>query len=443
MKFEIKNLGPVKEANIELGDLTIICGKNNSGKTRIAYAIYDFFKLFRKYTDFKLDEKNIKDGDAGSKKFNIKKVRLEVAAALKESAQKFAAARLNGADFKIEFDEDELALYPNAENWHFRNSEFLVKQRGATCTVRRIDPDNTDNSKAETQPSIDDFIRAFINTIFLSSSFQKKILPNSFAITTERTGLSVFRKVINIGNSRIVQNLAGDVAGRNVDLFSIPEEITYPLAIQHNLEYFNRLEDVNKINSFLSADKKIIAFLDEIISGKYEIAANDYLTFTPKGTKTKLPMRDSSSSVRALLLLDFYIRHSALEGDLLLIDEPELNLHPENQRKLARLLAMLVNSGIKVFITTHSDYIIKELNTLIMLSYPDDPRMPALQKKYGYASYELLNAERIRVYCAESKTATTVEVSPDVGIGISSFDDNIRQMGKMQRDILYGDKKDA
>ena len=33
MKFGIKNLGPIKEANIELGDLTIICGKNNCGKT--------------------------------------------------------------------------------------------------------------------------------------------------------------------------------------------------------------------------------------------------------------------------------------------------------------------------------------------------------------------------------------------------------------------------
>lgn len=50
-----------------------------------------------------------------------------------------------------------------------------------------------------------------------------------------------------------------------------------------------------------------------------------------------------------------------------MVDEPELNLHPENQRKVARLLAALVNFGIKVFITTHSDYILKELNTLIML----------------------------------------------------------------------------
>lgn len=42
MKFGIKNLGPIKEANIELGDLTIICGKNNCGKTYLTYTLYAF-----------------------------------------------------------------------------------------------------------------------------------------------------------------------------------------------------------------------------------------------------------------------------------------------------------------------------------------------------------------------------------------------------------------
>ena len=46
---------------------------------------------------------------------------------------------------------------------------------------------------------------------------------------------------------------------------------------------------------------------------------------------------------------------------MLFIDEPELNLHPGNQRRIARLFARLSKLGIKVFITTHSDYIIKEL----------------------------------------------------------------------------------
>ena len=43
-KFLFKNLGPIKEAELELGDLTIIAGRNNTGKTYIAYALYGFLK---------------------------------------------------------------------------------------------------------------------------------------------------------------------------------------------------------------------------------------------------------------------------------------------------------------------------------------------------------------------------------------------------------------
>ena len=44
MKFRFKNLGPIKEADLELGDLTIIAGRNNTGKTYLAYALYGFLK---------------------------------------------------------------------------------------------------------------------------------------------------------------------------------------------------------------------------------------------------------------------------------------------------------------------------------------------------------------------------------------------------------------
>ena len=72
----------------------------------------------------------------------------------------------------------------------------------------------------------------------------------------------------------------------------------------------------------------------------------------------------------------------------LIIDEPELNLHPQNQRKVARLLARIVRAGIKVMISTHSDHIVRELNNLIMLSADKDG---ALRKKHGYDEEETLS----------------------------------------------------
>ncbi|GAJ06031.1 unnamed protein product, partial [marine sediment metagenome] len=104
----------------------------------------------------------------------------------------------------------------------------------------------------------------------------------------------------------------------------------------------------------------------DIIGGKYTVVRGS-VYFSLKQDGKRLLMNESSSAVRSLLDVGFYLRHCAQKGDLFIIDEPELNLHPENQCRLARLFACLVNAGLKVFITTHSDYIVKEINTLLML----------------------------------------------------------------------------
>ena len=46
MKFRFKNIGPIKEAELELGDLTIIAGYNNTGKTYLVYTLYGFLQKF-------------------------------------------------------------------------------------------------------------------------------------------------------------------------------------------------------------------------------------------------------------------------------------------------------------------------------------------------------------------------------------------------------------
>ncbi|ACB51007.1 hypothetical protein cce_1657 [Crocosphaera subtropica ATCC 51142] len=56
MKFEISNLGYIKQAEIELGDLTIICGKNNTGKTYVNYAIYGFLRTWKFNVDFDIED---------------------------------------------------------------------------------------------------------------------------------------------------------------------------------------------------------------------------------------------------------------------------------------------------------------------------------------------------------------------------------------------------
>ena len=134
-----------------------------------------------------------------------------------------------------------------------------------------------------------------------------------------------------------------------------------------------------------------------------------------------------------------------------MIDEPELNLHPENQRRIARLFARLVNIGMKVFITTHSDYIIKELNTLIMLNQRGE-RLEALAERENYSNLEFLNPDKVRVYIAEEalvkpdgaqrrircQTLVKADINSNYGIEAKSFDKTIEEMNRIQEDIVWG-----
>ena len=88
-----------------------------------------------------------------------------------------------------------------------------------------------------------------------------------------------------------------------------------------------------------------------------------------------------------------------------MIDEPELNIHPENQRKIARLLASLVNAGLNVVISTHSDYIIREFNSLIMLNLDTDKK---LRKEHKYRDDEILQVEQVGAYLFDKQTVTPV-----------------------------------
>ena len=66
----------------------------------------------------------------------------------------------------------------------------------------------------------------------------------------------------------------------------------------------------------------------------------------------------TSSIVKTMSSLILYLKHLARKNDLVIIDEPEMNLHPDNQILLTRIFAELVNKGLRIVISTHSDYFV-------------------------------------------------------------------------------------
>lgn len=115
---------------------------------------------------------------------------------------------------------------------------------------------------------------------------------------------------------------------------------------------------------------------------------------------------------------------------------PEQKLHPHFQRQIAKYIAGLVNEGNPVLLVTHSDYIIKEINTLIMLNQSDE-YIKVIKEREGYLDSELLNAEDVAAYEVTSEGLIECSISQELGIEVPSFDKEIEDMNRIQESIVW------
>ena len=101
-----------------------------------------------------------------------------------------------------------------------------------------------------------------------------------------------------------------------------------------------------------------------------ERAENSYPSFDyiPDGWDEALPLMRASSMVSELAPVVLYLRHLVRPGDVVVIEEPESHLHPAMQVAFTRQLAALVRAGIRVIVTTHSEWLLQELANLVRLS---------------------------------------------------------------------------
>lgn len=461
MKIEFKNLGVLKQAELSLGDLTIICGGNNTGKTYATYALYGFLSFWREGFSVDIPETEIKRLFAeGVVHINISEYVKQAEYILKNGCRKYAklmpmvfaapADRFKETEFQVILDPGDIRL---ADEYNRRissaNAEHfsITKSEGSPELVVTLLVEK-DKIKIPT-----DVIKQFIGDALKKVIFGR-LFPNPFIASAERTGAAIFRKELNFARNRLLEEISQPEKNINpMDLLSKSYQ-DYALPVKNNVDFTRQLETIFKRNSFIKeTHPEVLSAFADIIGGEYIVTQNDELYYVPKGKHVKLSMDESSSAVRSLLDIGFYLRHVAQPGDLLMVDEPELNLHPENQCRVVRLFSRLVNLGIKIFITTHSDYIIKELNTLIMLNH-DKLHLQRIAEKEGYKKQELISADQIKVYIAEEAlvkldhshrktrclTLTPADINPELGIEAPSFDTTIETMNRIQEEIIWGEK---
>lgn len=115
---------------------------------------------------------------------------------------------------------------------------------------------------------------------------------------------------------------------------------------------------------------------------------NNMPNVTFKQNNESIPINASASSVKDLASFLLYLKHNAKRQDLVILEEPETCLHPNNQILLAMLLATLVNKGLHIMVTTHSPFFTEKLSHCIVSG----------EKHAGSGPGSELNPEDLRIH---------------------------------------------
>ena len=444
--FRFQNLGPVKDAELELGDLTIITGRNNTGKTYIAYTLYGFLRQWP-FDGFLLIGRELRGSNDRLFDKSLKSGTLK----LSTNPDELRRHRAEIVDQLCSYYSD--ILLPgefSAEAETFENAVFSIDMGdppdlAALETKRYEDPfvslKHEDGALVMSVTNIDTTSR--IREYSLASLYVSLLFPefplDPFILTSERFGIALFHRELDFARSELVRKLqhmeSNGGKGRNPYALIEEESSRFARTVQDNIGHTRSIPVILERRSDLYKSKRYDD-IKRMMQGYYKVV-NGGVRFVSRarkeGRRFDIPLHQASTSARGLSDMYFYLRHLAKTDHLLIIDEPETHLDTANQVEMARMLARLARSGVKVLITTHSDYIVKEINNLIMLSRSFKNK-EAVVKELKYGEEDYLEGGQVRAYVAEKNGLTRCEMN-EYGIEYPVFDETINDINHRARKL--------
>lgn len=398
MKIEIKNFGPIDQLSFDINkDLHLIYGQNSIGKSYATYCLYCLLKNMNIVLDelmtplsinysaevFNQFSRNIFDSfqKTNQKQVNItnkilglfERILLEkIEKSLLNTFASISTLKngFSNKDFELTVsftEEDELQTFVI----YMKNNKLKMRFDIDLLPIRIIN--NNDNytllvnkiTRSKTN-NIDQFIKDLSFWVFdlfkiICFDLLYSGTRNIYYLPASRSGL--YQSLNSL--SPIIAELSQQQHKLRKNTIELPT-LTAQVA-----EYFRDLSTVNtnNINSKFTA---IIEKLEQdILKGSINFDnKNKKIYYTPNQTNIKLNLPQASSMVSELAPLLIYFKHildsENGEPDIMFIEEPEAHLHPEIQVKLIEILAQISKMNVKIFITSHSNYMFNKLNNMLL-----------------------------------------------------------------------------
>ena len=157
------------------------------------------------------------------------------------------------------------------------------------------------------------------------------------------------------------------------------------------LEHVKSLEAALEITEDNNNDDlEVEKLIKEILGGEIKKENGELFFVRENGIKTH--MKNTSSGVKQVAIIQTLLNNNELEpNSFLIMDEPEVNLHPEWQIKFAKILVLLVKElDLSIYIASHSPFFIEAIE-LYSQYYDliDDSYFYLTQKAEGY-QYDIM-----------------------------------------------------
>ncbi|AEM23004.1 hypothetical protein Bint_2398 [Brachyspira intermedia PWS/A] len=431
-KLYVKNFAKIKEAEIELAPFTLFVGDNNSGKSYLASLVWYissvmFFWDYKQSLNFQNYHYlyNLANEIFSNNKTDVTEVKI---------SNEVIDECMNVANDVI--SHNKVAIFENI----FAYKNIIAEEIYISYTNYDININMKYHKSVSFNKSNDNIIYFYHNNMYFPGNASNSIdsiitllcmrilegimsreYNNTLFLPISRTGFLLFKDlIINKSlNSYFSNNYYSNVNDKL--------ELTLPIRdFFFKLSYLNFNENISKKNIVDLLENKIIngkIYLDNMPSPKVHYKSNN--------SDIDLKMHVSSAVITEIATLILFLKYSKHNEDIIM-EEPEISLHPELQQQLTRVFIKLINKGIHILITTHSDTIVQHINNMIKLNSNDEERKKYLMNKYGYDEDDLISEDMVRMYQFDIEedgfTKVTKLESSEYGFEVPTFNKVLKKI---------------
>ena len=352
MLLKIKNLGLINRADLEIGKINVVVGKNSTGKSTSSKL------LFSLLTATSSEATQLANRDIRSKLLNfIIYWSSKGSGEMKREFLKIRNSLINNPVSPELFDEICMEINQLLKNHEFKDKQLCIDD---LCDLSRVVDLNRDENfryitvfnalvESEYGSSLNRFEDAEIE---FHGKYDNHDFTQDIIIDNDKNKGNVREEFLNFFNFQNVLYIdSPSILESNIRSFQYHLQV-----LERKLKKLKNPDDVYDDEFFMDLNE----FKDNInnlIGGKFEyLPSEDIFVFKKDGEVYS--MQNTASGLKQLGVIQLLLSNNELtKNSFLILDEPEINLHPGFQVDLARILVLATKKlNISLYINTHSPF---------------------------------------------------------------------------------------